>query len=229
MNVTKELKSAIHLWCEERIERGINPNVSRLLDHTFDTLDTLYTCTRTFPDLWTDEAKLSVRISGKNNMIMSIPLTHEEYILLRASLAFVSDIYFLADSLIRTGNLFELEEPIKCLYNSANKFRDVRNYYTHFNERLANLETHGVSGEHNLKFGHHYTEESEQNFYLVLNGRNIYFCQYGKPFEKDVSRNAFNDIFLSARELYQVLTKHNLWRTQYPPIEELYYDVETKF
>lgn len=212
--VTKEIQSAIHWWSAERYG-SLNPNIRTVLPFAFQTLDSLYLATRNFPTKWTNSEPMTIQVGGERNLVITLPLSPEGYILVRSVLSFTSDIYFLMEALIKTGNLMELDFAIKELHREADKFREIRNFYTHLNERITNLDAHGISGEHDTKCGIKYTDSSQDNFHLVISDDKIHFSQFKMACEKEIGRNAFNEIFIHARSIYEIVTNHKIHATSY--------------
>ncbi|MFB8328074.1 hypothetical protein ACWGJ1_10640 [Bacillus wiedmannii] len=220
--ISNELKDATHWWFVERRKDSFNESMYTLLPFIFQSLDALYITTRDIPTEWTKNKSLRGRVSGNRSKKIILPNSALDYIKLRSSLSFVSDLHLLLKALIKEGNLMELEEPIKHLYNEVDKFRDVRNFFTHLDDRLLNFEKHGVSGKTTTNCGIEYGEDAVDCFHLVLLGNKIHFTEYKKSLEAEVGRDAFNAIFRSCSGIYEVLTNHRIHATNYKSFKEIY-------
>ncbi|TXR91218.1 hypothetical protein DN390_29635 [Bacillus sp. SH7-1] len=220
--ISNELESATHWWFVERRKDSFNESMYTVLPFIFKNLDALYIITRNIPREWTKNELLRGRVNGTRSKKIILPNSLVDYINLRSSLSFVSDLHLLLKTLIEEGNLMDLEEPIEHLYNEISKFRDVRNFFTHLDERLLKLEKHGVSGKNTANCGIEYGEDAVECFHLVLSGNKIHFTQNKKLLEAEVGRDAFNAIFRSCRGVYEVLINHRIHATNYKSFKEIY-------
>ncbi|MDZ4649878.1 hypothetical protein ORM67_04575 [Bacillus cereus] len=219
--ISKELESATHWWLFERRE-SFNESMYTVLPFIFQSLDALYITTRNIPTKWTKNELLRGSVNGTRSKKIILPDSAEDYIILRSSLSFVSDLHLLLKALIKKGNLMELEEPITHLYDEINKFRDVRNFFTHLDDRLLGLENHGISGKTTTNCGIEYGEDAVDCLHLVVLGNKIHFTQYKKSLEAEVGRDAFNAIFRSCKGIYEVLINHRIHATNYKSFKEIY-------
>jgi hypothetical protein len=234
-NETK-LNEAIHWWEAERISssngkitatEGEKRNLHRIkiiLPFVFQTLDSLYITTRKIPSPWSNSTGVPATIGGTNNIIINLDISPESLALLRAILSLVSDIYYMCKSLTNICNLLELKTPIEQLCESTDKFRDIRNFFTHLDERLCNLDTHGITGAIKTNCNIEYTTSAKGNLHLILAGDKIYFSDKGEPKEVDISKAAFDYIFINARYVYAELISHKVHAQIYnhAPPENLY-------
>lgn len=120
--------------------------------------------------------KLPLRsISGQNSNMISnsevitigIFLSPEQYSTLRSILSLTGDVYNLCKSLLKSQNLMDLKESIENIFENANKFRKLRNFFTHIGEIIINKRKHGIDGPINSPSGLKYTKESKDNIHLI--------------------------------------------------------------
>ena len=90
--------------------------------------------------------------------------------------------------------------------DEARKSGDIRNFFTHLDERISNLEKHGIDGETNTNCGIRYNSAARNCFHFVIGKGEIHFSDNKEPKEIDVSKSAFDSIFIEARKLYAKLT-----------------------
>ncbi|WP_242316595.1 hypothetical protein [Bacillus cereus group sp. BfR-BA-01489] len=218
--ISKELESARHWWFFERRER-FNESMYKVLPFIFQSLDALYITTRNIPEKWTKNELLHGSVHGTRSQKIILP-DAIDYIVLRSSLSFVSDLHLLLKALIKEGNLMELEEPITHLFNEIKKFRNVRNFFTHLDDRLLDVGNHGISGKTTTNCGIEYGEDAVDCLHLVVLGNKIHFTQHKKSLEAEIGRDAFNAIFRSCKGIYEVLINHKIHATNYKSFKEIY-------
>jgi hypothetical protein len=117
----------------------------------------------------------------------------------------------------------ELESPISLLSQTANKFRDIRNFFAHLNDMLLK-PSERIAGACQTDCGIEYGDAAKECFHLVLVENSIHFSHRGKAKQVDVGKWAFNDIFESARLIYAEVTSHKLHSNifHYPLSNQLY-------
>jgi hypothetical protein len=72
-------------------------------------------------------------------------LPPEQFTTLRVILSLVDDIYNSLKILKENNHLAELSPFINELFEHADKFRRVRNFFTHLDEVLTDMDKHGVN------------------------------------------------------------------------------------
>ncbi len=208
----------IHWWCSERSD-GLDPHMYYILPWIFTTLESLYIMIPKFSREW--QGRVSTKVDGIHTMIINIDLSSEDYAVLRAIISLVGDLYNLIES-IKCGNMMELRHPLTELYNAANKFRDIRNFFTHIDDRIKNLDKHGITGARKttcIEYG----TNTKGCFHIIFSGQKIYFSDDGRDKETDFSNSAFEEIFNAARSLHGELIKHKTnANSNYLPPDSLY-------
>lgn len=200
----------IFWWCGERSDQTVNDNIKLIIPHLFLTIDSLHVAiSKMAKESDIEIAGISKSyISKKGHYQISIPISSSDYLILRSVISLVGDIYNLLNPLKDEGNLLELEKPIINLFNKAEEFRAVRNFFTHIDSSLCKVH--------------------EEGFHLVLNKGIIYFSYYPQDGgskqsrQKDISSKAFRGIFETARDLYKEITSHKNHRMVYLPAESLF-------
>ena len=208
------IQEAIHWWCAERHGRGIDPNVRNVLPFAFKTLDSLYVVTKALPDVLADVMPTRIQQGGLRNIVLQFPISVETYTGFRSSLAFAGDLFCLLRG-VSDSELMELSAPLKKLLDEASRFRHVRNFFTHLDERITNLSEHGISGQLETDCGIFYKETARDCFHLVLAGNTLHFTEKKRPIQAEVGRHAFDPIFSAARVVYAEVTSHKLHRELY--------------
>ncbi|WP_438449469.1 hypothetical protein [Gorillibacterium sp. sgz5001074] len=200
----------IFWWCGERSDQNVNDSIKLVIPHLFLTIDSLHVaiCKMTNESSIEKVGIGKSYISKKGHYQISIPISSADYLILRSVISLVGDIYNLLEPLKDKGNLLELEKYILSLYNKAEQFRAVRNFFTHIDSSLCKV--------------------SEEGFHLVLDKGTIYFSYYPQDGgnkqtrQKDISAKAFEGIFEIARDLYKEITSHKNHRKDYIPAESLF-------
>jgi hypothetical protein len=155
-------------------------------------------------------------------------LQSNEYATLRSILSLTGDIYNLTTALlkIKNGSLLELEASIRKLFDCANMFREVRNFFTHLDDVLTDMDKHGITGSANTDCGIQYTVKAKGCVHLVWNSddNSIHFTYRGGINKTTIEKSAFNLIFSAARELYSKLVTPEMYENQndYLPPEKLF-------
>ena len=220
--ISDVIRTAVHWWCAERSNLGTDHPIRSILPFVFQTLDSLYIATRGIPSPWTNIIPAGVKMGGTNNFIIDIPLSPKDYALLRAVLSLTSDLYSLLTPLKKTGNLMELSSPLLQLHRNTKQFKDVRDFFTHLDERLSKLSVHGITGATKTNCGVEYTDTAQECFHLRLIGDKIHFTSYRKAMEVDVGKSAFDFIFESARLIYSKIISHKIHKGDYESATSIY-------
>ena len=198
-----DIISAIHWWCTER--PNLKPTVKPLLLFTFDTLHRLHETVKNLPIDYTPQKDGFI---GKRNYIINFQKNSSSYNIIRLTLAFISDLYFSLETLMKQGNLMEIQQDIALMGQKARCFDDIRNFFTHMDERLFLLDRHGISGTGNVD-GVQY-KKSKENFYLRVAEGVVYFSDYGQLKKTILTTRAFIPIFDDATKLYSKLISHKI-------------------
>ncbi len=126
--------TASHWWTAERKDRSMDQRALRLLILLFETLEALHATTRQIPDEWTQPEPGTSLIGSAHNIHLSTPIPTDKLIILRASITLVGDVFVISRALSRM-DILELAEPVENLLSASEVFRDLRNFYTHLDER----------------------------------------------------------------------------------------------
>lgn len=216
-----EARIAIHFWYRAR-EKNIANSIPKLLQFVFFTLDALYDVTRKLPErthTFDDVPKIDV----SRFFVIGFP-EYEYYKEIRLTLSLVSDLNFLFRGIKKQGELMEIESIINKMNELTSKFEDIRNFYTHLDERIYDLEKHGVNGVARTNCGINYESNAKNCFHLVVGTGEIHFSDYKKPKEVDIGKSAFDSIFGEAKNLFTELTKNKdpNGRKTFPSAETFY-------
>lgn len=163
------------------------------------------------------------KISDSEGIHLGMFPHSEKYASFRAAISLTGDIYNALSPILQ-HDLMELRPKIQNLYDAANKFRSVRNFFTHLGNVLREPEKHGVDGPLQTEFGAEYTDTAKNCFHLVMHNETIYFTYYKKAEKLYVGKSAFIPMFDAAREIYKELLSHKLNKEHqnYPPAESLF-------
>ncbi len=228
---------ALHWWCWERIAPNNHITASEEIQESthlletvapfiFQTLDYLYVSIEHIPTPWTSKIPGRGKTGGKRSLaILNFP-PPQEYLLLRSLLSLTSDIQDTTGSLLHKtkGNLMELEPLLKNLRDSTNHFIDVRNLFTHLGERLLQYDKHGITGATKTKYGLEFSDDAEDNLYIVFSEDTIHFSFEKRPMDVDIGKPEFKQIFESAQLIYSEITSHKVHAQlyHYPPVNQIY-------
>jgi len=122
----------------------------------------------------------------------------------RASISLTGDIYNCLDAVLQK-ELYDIKPKIQKLFDETNKFRNVRNFFSHLDNVLKNLKDHGVDGPLTTEFGVEYTATAKNRFHLVIHQETIYFTYYKKSEKMHIGKSAFIPIFNAARDVFREL------------------------
>jgi len=217
------LDSECRLTKDEELQERLH-RAARILPFLFQTLNSFYLVTRVIPLQWAPQQKLSVQDGGTNNIVINMKISPEHYQTLRITLALVSDIYSFSNAIIKIGKskLNGLKSPTVQLFDNANQFRDVRNFFTHFDVVLLEPDKHGITGPVLTNCGIEYTNTAKGGLHLILSGDKLYFTWHRKVNEVNIGKKAFDGIFISAMNVYSEIISHKLHATQYPSPDSIY-------
>jgi len=217
MELEMELGIATHWWTAE------NNSVSRSAVNTipwiFKTGDALYGSVKhLFPQ--GDPAKAGIAMSGEKNLIINLPIPPAGYFHLRGILAMTADLYRITNALLNTGDTANAESYLKKVRKGANKFRDLRNFFEHIDDRLINLDKHGISGQTNTNCGIDYALGTKDCFHLVYDGVSFHFTDEKRAKERSFTFSDFKPIFEGLEGLYNEITSHKIHSKKYPDFNE---------
>ena len=197
----------------------------------FQTLGALYIETRQLP-LHSQSGRTMTTVSEAYTITYAVFLTPIDYAILRSVLSLSGDMHEMLAPLnnLTEGELLELEAPVKNLYNSSKRFKDIRNFYTHLGEALTNMARHGISGPAMTESGIMYSPTARHCIQLVWDNSTIYFTYKNSERTIVIDKAAYDHIFLTAEEIYQQITSHEINKNdrQYTPVEELYPEVHNR-
>jgi len=212
------LESA-HWWCAEN---NVDDRVYSLVLFLFENLDALYTVLPDFPDRWASDDTFNMRSGGTHGMYLRNPSNPRDFAVLRSAVSLSGDIFCIVK---RLGNLNigNLSNSVVALGDYLEEFRELRNFYAHLDERLTNLDRHGITGEQSTKCGITYTKDAKGCFHLILVGNTLHFSSNGIPMAIDVGKPRFLHILELAKEIYSNLISHKLHRdtSNYPGVHEI--------
>jgi hypothetical protein len=218
---------ATNLWWKNRESLGAHHFILRNIPFLFEVIEALYLETRKLP-LHSRSGVQSNQIEKDYVLTIGMFLQSDEYATLRSILSLTGDIYNLTTPLlkIKDGSLLELEASIRKLFDCANIFRGVRNFFTHLDDVLTNMDKHGITGATSTDCGIQYTDKARGCVHLVWKSddNSIHFTYRGGVYKTTIEKSAFNSIFTAARELYSNLVTPEMYANQndYLPPEKLF-------
>jgi hypothetical protein len=223
---------ASNFWWEDRKSKAAHDWVKKSVPLLFDTLDSLYMETRKLP-LHSQSGITGKTVSKSYTFTLGIFLNPTDYATLRSILSLSGDVYGTLSPLkdMTSNELHELEIPIKTLFGYSDRFREIRNFYTHLGEAITNMDRHGVSGPLTTKSGLTYDATAQHCVHLQWEKNNtIYFTYNKKDYAIVIDKPVYDPIFRTAREIWKEITSHKLRpgqsANQYTPEKNLYPDVK---
>ena len=200
----------------------MDPSTRHLMPFLFSTLDALYATVLPFPAVWGPKIAPGIRIGGTHNTYINLQLTPGSFSLLRAAIGLAGDAFCIAKRLTEI-NLGNLQAPLSTLHLDLNRWRYLRNFFSHLDDRLGNLDKHGITGSENTNCGIEYNGATGC-FHLLLVGNTIHFSSEGGAHEVDVGKESFGALLASARPLFAMLTNHDRHKAScnYPDPEHIY-------
>ena len=155
-------------------------------------------------------------------MYIGISLSPEALSLLRAAIGLAGDAYCIAKRLSQI-ELASLKQPLSELLRELERLRNLRNFFAHLDDRLANLDEHGITGSIQTNCGIEYSGATGC-FHLVLVGNVLHFVSKGAALETDVGKTSFLGLLASARPTYAELANHRAYQQScnYPASELIY-------
>jgi hypothetical protein len=213
---------AANFWWSQRSKKGAHHFILPVMPLLFQSLQSLYIETRKLP-LHSLSGVTSTEVDQQYSFKYGIFLKPNEYATLRSILSLMADVYSLLNQLASLNNeeLMELAPHIRELFDHANQFRKVRNFYTHINEILTTkMDEHGITGARNTNCGIKYTSNAKACVHLVWHNNVIYFTYKGEPCEIAIEKAVFDPIFCTAKQIYFELVSHS--PQNYTPVEGLF-------
>jgi hypothetical protein len=118
----------------------------------------------------------------------------------------------------------ELTPFIQDLYNYSNKFRAVRNFFTHLDEVFTDMDEHGVSGVRKTNCGIEYESTATSCVHLIWEKNILHFTFQKKIYEIPIDRFIFDPIFKITENIYSELInyKNGEDKKNYIPVEKLF-------
>jgi hypothetical protein len=219
---------ATNLWWEERKQNGAHHFILRTIPMLFQTLDALYIETRKLP-LHSQSGRTMTTVSEAYTITYGIFLKPVDYATLRSVLSLSGDVYEMLAPLnnLTEEELLELEVPVKSLCNYSERFKDIRNFYTHLGEALTNMVRHGITGPVVTESGITYSPTARYCIHLVWDNSMVYFTYKNKERTIIIDKPAYDPVFRTAKEIYQQITSHEINKNNrhYTRVEELYPEV----
>lgn len=206
---------SVNNWWNERKTKGAHHYIVRIIPPLFQAVDSLYLNYKNLPLILVSGIPTSLKqINTSYTITLGIFLQNNGYSTLRNLLSLTGDIYNFLTPLkdLKSTELIELEALIKCLFNEANKFREIRNAYTHLDEILTDMHKHGVDGylltDCNLEYQH----GVKSCVHLMWNDKTstIYYTYLKKALKIVLDKNAFEEIFNLSCKLYSKLLENNI-------------------
>lgn len=207
--------TATNNWWSERKTKGAHHYIVRVIPPLFQAIDSLYLNYQNLPLLSVRGIPTSLKkINTSYTITLGIFLQNNGYSTLRNLLSLTGDMYNFLTPLkdLNSTELIELETIITSLFNEADKFRGIRNTYTHLDEVLTNMDKHGVDGylltDCNLEYQH----GVKSCVHLMWDDKTstIYYTYHKESFKIVIDKNAFAEIFNLSRKLYSKLLENNI-------------------
>lgn len=218
MTIEEKISNAVHWWtCENQL---VSESCRSAIPWIFKTSDALYGSVK---HLFVQDNPLNVgtySMGGQKSMIIMLPVSPAAYFHLRGILAMTADLYRITDSLMKSGNVANAKFYLNKIKKGANKFRDIRNFFEHIDDRLINLDKHGVSGHTTTSCGITYEKEAKDCFHLVYDGLSFHFTDEQKAKERSFTFSDFIPIFEGLEGLYYEVTSHKIHKENYPSFEQ---------
>lgn len=213
---------ASNFWWEDRKSKGAHDWVRKSIPLLFDTLDSLYIETRKLP-LYSQSGITTKTVSDSYTFTLGIFLNPADYADVYGTLSPLNDM--------TSNELQEMEKPVKTLFGYSDRFREIRNFYTHLGEAITDMNRHGVSGPLTTKSGITYDATAQHCVHLQWENNNtIYFTYNKKDYAVVIDKPVYDPIFRTAREIWKEITSHKLRpgqsANQYTPEKNLYPDVK---
>jgi hypothetical protein len=206
-----EILAAANRWWIDRKQKDVHHFILRNVPFLFEVIGALYLETRKLP-LQSVNKIPPRKIDQDYVFTIGMFLQSDEYAILRSILSLIGDIYNLTTPLLnlKNGYLLELEDSVKKLFDYANRFREARNFFTHLDEVLTNMDKHGITGAANTGCGIQYTNKARGCIHLVWNSdeNTIHFTYQGKAQKIRIEKSVFDPIFVTARDMYLELVVH---------------------
>jgi hypothetical protein len=189
----------------------------------FQVIESLYFQTRKLP-LHPGSGAANKQVSDSYAITFSMFLPPKQFTTLRIILSLVGDIYNPLEILKKKDHLAELTPFINELFEYADKFRKVRNFFTHLDEVLTNMDRHGVNGPAKTRCGIEYTEAAKACVHLVWYQNVLHFTYSKEVCEITIDKFVIDPIFQIARKIYSEITSHKIYAEQknYRPVEDLF-------
>jgi hypothetical protein len=205
-----QVLEATNSWWMQRKDRGAHHFIIRNVPFLFLVVEALYLETQKLP-LQSQMGSFKQEINKDYVLTIGMFLPVDRYSTLRTLLSLCGDIYNITSSLLnaKNGSLMELQENLQSLFDYANKFRNVRNFFTHLDEALTDMDRHGITGSSSTNCGISYGNNAKGCVHLILDGNDtIHFTSHNKAQQITIERKVFTPIFDYTRAIYSELISH---------------------
>lgn len=193
-----EVLVATNMWYLERKGKVASYSVLLVVPFLLKVVEALNFEIKNLP-LYSQRGIQDKEIDAEYIFTLGMFLQGNGYSVLRTILSLVGDIYNSTLSLKKRGNgsLLELKDPIERLFDSTNRFRYARNFFTHLDEVLTKMDEHGITGSAVTNCGIQYKEHAKGCVHLVWDDikQTIHFTYCRKACQIRIEKSEFNDIF----------------------------------
>lgn len=217
MYVGKVIDGCAHDWV---MSNNASHKLSTLLSFLFQTMDALYCSVRIFPDVWTNTSPTTALLCGSQSMFIRFNAGPDALLMQKAAISLSGDVYCILKR-IKKEKLYDLSGPVDEMLDIYEEFHQLRNFYAHLDDRLANLKVHGFSGDYVTGCGIEYRGAIEC-FHMVLVGNIFYYTSSGKCLKTDIGRNSFGRLIRQSLKIVEVVAKHGQYKNQKLPMDVLY-------
>ncbi len=220
MFISNHIQSAVHWWSAEN---SPDNDVRSLLPFLFENIDALYFSITQFPEKWSCESLMGIHNSGKYNRYFKMGLNPRDTVILRSAISLSGDVYCIVKRLSNIDSK-SLQPAIDNLLTELDKYRKLRNFFAHFDDRITNLERHGITGAKTTECGINYTEQTVGCFHMAMTGNTFHFCSEGNAETIEVGKDNFIEIINAIEPIYLEIISHKLHgdTSQYPVFSDIF-------
>lgn len=208
---------ATERWFNKK--NGVGTYASMMLPIVLFLVQSLHMSYRNFTLPVFQKPTATSRESGNNRFTTNFFTSPENYYQFRTVLSLLGDINNI---LKRTSNenFYGLDSEIKTLYSEIQKYKDLRDFFTHLDNVFDKNKSWGINGEHKTNFGLIYTKETKNCFHLMIYDETIYFTIRNQCKEVYFGKSIFEPIFTIIRNMYNKMLEE-IEHSDLPTAEEM--------
>jgi hypothetical protein len=146
-------------WYLNRKQQGADERIQYVLPPIFYTLKSLNIALNKL-SLESKTRRPTSKLEERDHVVTwTMFPSNADYANFRAVLSLISDVYYMLEPIkSERNNLMELRPFINQLWNATHRFRNIRDFFSHLDQTLGDLDEFGITGPMETNCGIEYTK-----------------------------------------------------------------------